>query len=313
MSRLESVPSGVLVEIYVFVGAGSLPALAATSRDAAECARTPLCWRRLLEAELASARRGEAAAAKLRERTGICVTVGHGRRSRERLALAARLHATACAREEPAWRRALQTLVKERNDLVSARSRRLALLDHCVCCAGGCDGVPRCRKLKLLLAHGRSCPVRLSRGCAQCERLWQLLATHAGGCRTAGAECRVPYCAGLRAAERREVLSPALRYVLSTPGPLRRHRRSAARRAFSRLRDSGGAAARRLGAVIDRRRRRAAFAALLGDALRARRARAAFDALRGALDRRRALARLRAGLRAIRATGSAPAAGGLYA
>jgi len=77
--------------------------------------------------------------------------------------------------------------------------RHLELLVHsCTCKKQDC--AESCRKMRELLAHVMSCPVRTQGGCRKCRRVWLLLQYHAKTCKAK--DCPVPKCAQIRDALR---------------------------------------------------------------------------------------------------------------
>ena len=73
----------------------------------------------------------------------------------------------------------------------------MQLLVHASGCTKSDCPSNNCRKMKNLLAHGRTCKLR-AKGCSVCRRIWALLQIHARGCRAPYGKCRVPRCKDLK-------------------------------------------------------------------------------------------------------------------
>merc|ERR1711871_88776 len=73
----------------------------------------------------------------------------------------------------------------------------MQLLVHASGCTKSDCPSNNCRKMKNLLAHGRTCKLR-AKGCGVCRRIWALLQIHARGCRAPYGKCKVPRCKDLK-------------------------------------------------------------------------------------------------------------------
>ncbi|CAK9098049.1 Histone acetyltransferase HAC1 [Durusdinium trenchii] len=74
----------------------------------------------------------------------------------------------------------------------------MELLVHASSCNQRDCNSRNCSKMKALLAHGKSCMVRLSGNCRICRRIWVLLQIHARQCRKPSGRCPVPRCADIK-------------------------------------------------------------------------------------------------------------------
>ncbi|KAM3353223.1 hypothetical protein ACQJBY_024411 [Aegilops geniculata] len=72
---------------------------------------------------------------------------------------------------------------------------------------------PACKGIELLVRHFSACKMRVSRGCANCKRMWQLLELHSRMCSTPGT-CRVPLCRHFKDKMRHRSKKEEIKWVL---------------------------------------------------------------------------------------------------
>ncbi|XP_058009359.1 histone acetyltransferase HAC12 isoform X1 [Hevea brasiliensis] len=92
------------------------------------------------------------------------------------------------------------------NESISAQRKMhklkelLDVLQHASQCeATNCDpcSYPNCLQIKRLFCHASKCPIRISRGCVPCKKVWFILKLHAGNC--GQTDCCIPRCRDLKA------------------------------------------------------------------------------------------------------------------
>lgn len=97
----------------------------------------------------------------------------------------------------------------------SNHAQYLQMLEHCASCDNAHCQVPNCARMKKLLEHAPNCPTRISGGCPNCKRYWQLLAFHARQCRLPSGQCKVPHCERIKSHIRNQAHKTADRRMMA--------------------------------------------------------------------------------------------------
>jgi hypothetical protein len=89
-----------------------------------------------------------------------------------------------------------QQTEEQRKERQRSIQLHMTLLMHAATCNSSKCQSQNCAKMKNLLKHGDTCPIKASGGCNVCKRIWTLLQIHAKQCKEAN--CPVPKCHAIR-------------------------------------------------------------------------------------------------------------------
>lgn len=89
-----------------------------------------------------------------------------------------------------------QQTEEQRKERQRSIQLHMTLLMHAATCNSSKCQSQNCAKMKNLLKHGDTCPIKASGGCNVCKRIWTLLQIHAKQCKETN--CPVPKCHAIR-------------------------------------------------------------------------------------------------------------------
>lgn len=89
-----------------------------------------------------------------------------------------------------------QQTEEQRKERQRSIQLHMTLLMHAATCNSSKCQSQNCAKMKNLLKHGDTCPIKASGGCNVCKRIWTLLQIHAKQCKESN--CPVPKCHAIR-------------------------------------------------------------------------------------------------------------------